>query len=106
LKIFQLNGGKSMVIGITMIKTTPGQEKASFDALRETEGVKKIYNLFGEFDFFLILEALDRGRLNQLLEEIHNHRYVLDIWPLLVSKEESLPDVKMAFSLGREMAVS
>ena len=53
-----------MVIGITMIKTAPDQEKAGFDALRETEGVKEIYNLFGEFDLFLILEALDRARLN------------------------------------------
>jgi len=42
-----------MVIGITMIKTAPDQEKAGFDALRETEGVKEIYNLFGEFDLFL-----------------------------------------------------
>lgn len=49
-----------MVIGITMIKIVPGHEKASYDALREIEGLKTIYNLFGEFDFFLILEALDR----------------------------------------------
>jgi len=54
----------------------------------------------------LILEALDRARLNLLLDEIRNQRYVLDTWPLLVSMEESIPDVKMAFSQGREMAVS
>lgn len=95
-----------MVIGITMIKTAPDEEKAGFDALRETEGVKEIYNLFGEFDLFLILEALDRARLNLLLVEIRDRRYVLDIWPLLVSREESLPDIKMAFSKGREMALS
>jgi len=95
-----------MVIGITMIKTAPDEEKAGFDALRETKGVKEIYNLFGEFDLFLILEALDRARLNLLLEEIRDRRYVLDTWPLLVSREESLPDGKMAFSKGREMALS
>lgn len=95
-----------MVIGITMIKTAPDEEKAGFDALRKTEGVKEIYNLFGEFDLFLILEALDRARLNLLLEEIRDQRYVLDTWPLLVSREESLPDSKMAFSKGREMALS
>lgn len=94
-----------MVIGITMIKTAPDEEKAGFDALRETKGVKEIYNLFGEFDLFLILEALDRARLNLLLEEIRDRRYVLDTWPLLVSREESLPDVKRAFSQGREMAL-
>jgi len=100
------NGGKSMVIGITMIKTAPDQEKAGFDALRETKGVKEIYNLFGEFDLFLVLEALDRARLNLLLEEIRDRRYVLDTWPLLVSREDSLPDIKMAFSQGREMVLS
>lgn len=95
-----------MVIGITMIKTAPDEEKAGFDALRETKRVKEIYNLFGEFDLFLILEALDRARLNLLLEEIRDRRYVMDTWPLLVSWEESLPDVKMAFSKGREMTLS
>ena len=94
-----------MVIGITMIKTGPDQEKAGFDALSKTEGVKEIYNLIGEFDLFLILEALDRAKLNLLQEEISNQRYVLDAWPLLVSIEESLPDFRMAFPQGREMAV-
>ena len=95
-----------MVIGITMIKTAPDQVKAGFDALRETEGVKEIYNLFGEFDLFLILEVLDRARLNLLLEEICNQRYVLDTKLFLVSIEERLPDVEIAFSQGREKAVS
>ena len=95
-----------MVIGITMIKTAQNQEKAGFDVLREIKGVREIYNIFGEFDLFLILEALDRARLNLLLEEIRDRRYVLDTWPLLVSREESLPDIKMAFSKGREMALS
>jgi len=62
-----------MVIGITMIKIVPDHEKAGYDALREIEGVKEIYHLFGEFDLFLILEALDRAKLDQLLEEIRIH---------------------------------
>ena len=95
-----------MVIGITMIKTAPDEEKAGFDALKETEGVKEIYNLFGEFDLFLILEALDRAGLNLLLEEIRDQKYVLDTWPLLVSIEESLPEVKIAFSHLGEIAVN
>ena len=66
-----------MVIGITMIKIVPDHEKAGYDALSEIEGVKEIYHLFGEFDLFLILEALDRAKLDQLLEEIRIQRYVL-----------------------------
>lgn len=95
-----------MVIGITMIKTAPNQEKAGFDVLREINGVKEIYNLFGEFDLFLILEALDRAGLNLLLEKIQDQKYVMDTWPLLVSREESLPEVKIAFSHLREVAVN
>jgi len=44
--------------------------------------------------------------LNLLLEEIRDRRYVLDTWPLLVSRDERLPDIKIAFSNGREMALS
>jgi hypothetical protein len=98
-----------MVIGITMIKVVPGHEKASYDALRKIEGAKEIYHLFGEFDFFLKLEALDRTRLSHLLEEIRIQRYVLDTWSLLVSKESRPaihPDIGMSFSQVGELAVS
>ena len=98
-----------MVIGITMIKVVPDHEKASYDALREIVGVKEIYHLFGEFDFFLILEAPNRTRLSQLLEEVRIQRYVFDNWSLLVSKESLHavhPDIGMAFSQVGELAVS
>ena len=97
-----------MVIGITMIKIVPDHEKAGYDALREIEGVKEIYHLFGEFDLFLILEALDRAKLDQLLEEIRIQRYVLDTWSLLVSEEGPgiYSDIGMAFSKVGELATS
>jgi len=97
-----------MVIGITTIKIVPDHEKAGYDALREIEGVKEIYHLFGEFDLFLILEALDRAKLDQLLEEIRIQRCVLDTWSLLVSEEGPglYPDIGMAFSQVGELAVS
>jgi hypothetical protein len=97
-----------MVIGITMIKIVPDHEKAGYDALSEIEGVKEIYHLFGEFDLFLILEALDRAKLDQLLEEIRIQRYVLDTWSLLVSEEGPgiYSDIGMAFSKVGELATS
>lgn len=67
-----------MVIGITMIKIAPDHEKASYDALRGIYGVKDIYHLFGEFDFFLILEALDRASLSHIMKDILIQQYVLD----------------------------
>ncbi len=98
-----------MVIGITMIKVVPGHEKASYDALKEIEGVKEIYHLFGEYVFFLILEAPDRTLLGQLLEEIRIKRPILDTWSLLVSKESSsaVPaDSGMEFQQVGELAAS
>lgn len=97
-----------MIIGITMIKIVPDHEKAGYDALSEIEGVKEIYHLFGEFDLFLILEALDRAKLDQLLEEIRIQRYVLDTWSLLVSEEGPgiYSDIGMAFSKVGELATS
>ena len=53
-----------MVIGITMIKTMPGYEKLIYESLRETEGFKKIYHLFGEFDFLVVLEASNGESIN------------------------------------------
>ncbi|MDD1761025.1 MAG: Lrp/AsnC ligand binding domain-containing protein [Methanothrix sp.] len=98
-----------MVIGITMIKIVPGHEKASYDSLKETDGVKEIYHLFGEYDFFLILEAADRTGLSGLLEEVKSDRYILDSWPLLVSRESDNaihPSIGMTFTSAGELAAS
>ena len=76
-----------MVIGITMKKIVPGYEKAIYESLKDAEGFKKIYHLFGEFDFFVVLEASDRKGLAHILEKVQSSRYILDTWPLLVSKD-------------------
>ncbi|MFB3766435.1 MAG: Lrp/AsnC family transcriptional regulator [Methanotrichaceae archaeon] len=95
-----------MVIGITMLKVVPGKEKVCYDALRHAIGIKEIYHLFGEFDFFLILEALDKKELVLLLDDIRDRNYVLDAWSLLVSENESPPNIGQSFSQGRVPAVS
>jgi hypothetical protein len=96
-----------MVIGITMIKIAPDHEKASYGALRDIDGVKDIYHLFGEFDFFLILEALDLARLSHIMEDIRIQQYVLDTWPLLISKDgRHSVHSDMAFSQIGELVAS
>lgn len=95
-----------MVIGITMLKVAPGHEKACYEALKETVGIREIYHLFGEFDFFLILEALDNRELSVLLEDIRGQKHILDSWSLLVSEKERLPGAGPAFLHIRELAVS
>jgi DNA-binding Lrp family transcriptional regulator len=95
-----------MVIGITMVKVLPEQEKAAYHALREMDGIKEVYHLFGEFDFFVIMNAESKSRLNHLLEAIRDRREVIETWPLLISKDESIPEVEIAFSQMEVLAIS
>jgi len=64
-----------MVIGVTMIKVVPGQERTVFNALKDTEGIKDVYHVFGEYDFVVILEVEGLSVLNRIVDvirEIHN----------------------------------
>lgn len=101
-----------MVLGITMIKTVPEYEKAIYESIKETEGFKEIYHLFGEYDFFVVLEACDRKGLGHILDQVRSSRYVLDTWPLLVSRDSdslirenaTLPEMKTLFSQASGLA--
>jgi len=64
-----------MVIGVTMVKVVPGQERTVYNAIREIEGIKDVYHVFGEYDFVVILEVEGLSVLNRLVDvirEIHN----------------------------------
>ncbi|HNR59414.1 MAG TPA: Lrp/AsnC ligand binding domain-containing protein [Methanothrix sp.] len=64
-----------MVIGVTMVKVVPGQERSVYNALREIEGIKDVYHVFGEYDFVVVLEVEGLSVLNRLVDtirEIHN----------------------------------
>ena len=59
-----------MVLAISLIKSVPDQEKVVYHALKEMGGIRKIYHIFGNHDFFLILEAESMDRLKRLLNQI------------------------------------
>ncbi|NYT01228.1 MAG: Lrp/AsnC family transcriptional regulator [Methanosarcinales archaeon] len=59
-----------MVIGVTMVKVTPGQEKTVYGALREIDGIKDVYHVFGEYDFVVIIEVEGLSMLNRLVDTI------------------------------------
>ncbi|MHC1632091.1 MAG: Lrp/AsnC ligand binding domain-containing protein [Methanotrichaceae archaeon] len=59
-----------MVIGVTMIKVMPGQERIVFNALRDIEGIKDVYHVFGEYDFVVILDVEGLSVLNRLVDVI------------------------------------
>ena len=59
-----------MVIGVTMVKVVPGQEKAVYNSLQEIDGIKDVYHVFGEFDFVVIIEVEGLSMLNKLVDVI------------------------------------
>jgi DNA-binding Lrp family transcriptional regulator len=59
-----------MVLAISLVKAVPDQEKLVYRALKEVEGIKSLYHIFGNHDFFLILEAESMDGLNKLLNKI------------------------------------
>lgn len=59
-----------MVIGVTMVKVVPGQEKSVYNALRSIDGIKDVYHVFGEFDFVVIIEVEGLSMLNRLVDTI------------------------------------
>ena len=59
-----------MVIGVTMVKVVPGQEKAVYNTLQAIDGIKDVYHVFGEFDFVVIIEVEGLSMLNKLVDVI------------------------------------
>jgi DNA-binding Lrp family transcriptional regulator len=64
-----------IVIGVALVKIIPGQERSVYCSLKGKEGILDLYHVFGEYDFFLIMQAECLARLNGLMEDIQeDHR--------------------------------
>jgi hypothetical protein len=84
------SGGIDIMIGLIMIKVAPAMERSVYMDLQSRPEVMKVYRLFGEFSFFLVLQAGGRPRLIQLLEEIKAANHVLKTGPFLVSSDQDM----------------
>ncbi|NMC09597.1 MAG: Lrp/AsnC family transcriptional regulator [Methanothrix sp.] len=80
-----------MVIGLTMIKVRPGYEKSAYWDLQRRPEVKDVFRLFGEYNFFLIMQAEGISRFNQILKEIEEEVKVVKTGPVLLT-DDSTPD--------------
>ena len=89
------------MMGFTLVKSAPGYEKSVYYDLQRTTGVRDVYRLFGEFSFFLILQAEERRGLDRALDTIRRMDDVSGMGPLMVTSEGDL----LASSL-REMGSS
>jgi len=76
------------MIGLIMIKVTPAMERSAYIDLQSRPEIIKIYRLFGEFSFLLVMRARERSHLDQLLEEIKVANHVLMTGPFLVSSDQ------------------
>jgi Transcriptional regulators len=65
-----------MVIGITMVNVLLGYEKAAYRELRNIEGIKDVYHVFGEYDFVIIIDAEDLNTLNDVVDMIRESETV------------------------------
>jgi DNA-binding Lrp family transcriptional regulator len=82
-----------MVIGITMLKVLPGQEKRIYIRLKSKEGVLDIYHIFGEYDFFLILRAEGLDKLNQIIENLREIHDVMVARTILISWDNDMQEL-------------
>jgi DNA-binding Lrp family transcriptional regulator len=65
-----------MVIGVTMINVLPGYEKAAFRELRNLEGIKDVYHVFGQYDFVVIIDVENLSALNAVVDRIRESETV------------------------------
>ena len=70
-------GLQKMVLGFTMIKVSRGQEDEAYLALKNTNGVKEVYRILGEYPLFVIMQAENNIILHRLIDEIKSISSVL-----------------------------
>jgi DNA-binding Lrp family transcriptional regulator len=74
-----------MVLAFSLIKAVPDREKVVYRALKELDGVRNLYQIFGDHDLLLILEAESRSQLRDILDNLEKIRFVIDVRTMLVA---------------------
>ena len=57
-----------------MIKVRSGQERSVYADLKKRPGVRDVFRLFGEYNFFLVMHADGKNGLGQMLSQIKRRR--------------------------------
>ena len=87
-----------MVFGMTMIKVKPSQDSIAYQTIQSIKGVREIYRIFGEYNFFLIMDAYRRGDLDKIVDEIRTTGDVVEIRPVLVTTDSDLAGLRLSES--------
>lgn len=54
----------------------PGYEKAAYRELRNLEGIKDVYHVFGKYDFVVIIDVENLSALNAVVDRIRESETV------------------------------
>jgi hypothetical protein len=93
-----------MVFGMTMIKVKSSQDGIAYQTIQSIKGVKEIYRIFGEYSFFLIMDAYRKRDLDKIVDEIRMTGDVVEIRPVLVTADSDLAGLRL--SRSEESALS
>ncbi|MCX6673228.1 MAG: Lrp/AsnC ligand binding domain-containing protein [Methanothrix sp.] len=77
---------------MTMIKVSSGQERSVYAHLQKRPEVRDVYRLFGEYSFFLVMQAEERNGLSRMLGEIKDRENVIKTGPVLLTADEGGPE--------------
>ena len=75
-----------------MIKVQCGQERSAYDYLQKKPEVVDIYRLFGEYDFFLVMQAEGKKGLAQMIREINEEQSIIKTAPVLFTTDGDSDD--------------
>jgi DNA-binding Lrp family transcriptional regulator len=81
-----------MVVSIALVKAIPGKEKPVYHALKNTDGVRRLYHIFGDHDFLLLLEAESKGGLAQIVELMMKINGIASVDIVLMGREGYLEE--------------
>lgn len=71
-----------------MIKVSPGQEGSVYAHLQKRPEIRDVYRLFGEYSFFLVMQAEERNAFSRMLGEIATRENVIKAEPILFSRDK------------------
>jgi len=70
-----------------MIKVRSGQERSVYADLKKRPEVRDVYHLFGEYNFFLVMQADGKNGLGQMLSQIKEGENVIETGPVLFTAD-------------------
>jgi DNA-binding Lrp family transcriptional regulator len=83
-----------VVMGVIMIKVVPGQERFVYRSLKIRDEILDVYNVFGEYDFILMLETESICELNQFMERMQEMKGIIAIKTILIKWDSGLQEHK------------